>query len=344
MDFGSRLTLTGHRAGFTSLASQGGYLYAGSHDGSIQTFLLNGNPEMLQDTQAHSMSVWALTYHPTAKVLVSSSKDGSIRVWDPEEDQEGPTGGLSYLRSLDGHKGKVYTLDPFPSSSLLLSGSSDRSIKLWDVSSGVCVGTLEPSHSGTVNALSLDPHSQGTRAYSASGDGTVRIWDIERRQEDRILTSFVDQAALGLTVDPGQPGRLYVSTQDALLHVLDTRSPDARVATLSGHDWEVWKMQVSGSGARPHPHHPSSSSTGFLWSGSFDHTLRRWDLRMLQCSGVWREHAGYIHSILALPDPIPSSQGYLLATACADRTVKLWGDRLFTQDEAGETTTENVDG
>ncbi|RKP13808.1 WD40-repeat-containing domain protein [Piptocephalis cylindrospora] len=328
VNFGSRVTLTGHRAGFTSLASQGGYLYAGSHDGSIQTFHLNGNPDMLLDTQAHSMSVWALTYHPSAHVLVSGSKDGSVKVWDPE--RTGEPGSLKLLRSLEGHQGKVYTLDSCPSSQLLLSGSSDQTIRLWDVSSGECLGTLEPGHSGTVNALSLDPHSNGSRAYSASGDGTVRIWDVGGRQEERILTSFVNQAALGLAVDPDHPGIVYASTQDALIHVLDTRVPEPRVAELSGHDWEVWKIQVAGSGA------VGSGGGGFLWSGSFDHTLRRWDLRMLQCSGTWREHAGYIHSVLALPGDVTSSSGYTLATACADRTVKLWGEEELSLTEGSE--------
>jgi WD40 repeat protein len=53
-----------------------------------------------------------------------------------------------------------------------------------------------------------------------------------------------------------------------------------------------------------------------LFSGSHDHTIRRWDLRTFQNNQTLAEHRGYIHSLKL------SDRG--LYSGCADRTIKLW--------------------
>jgi WD40 repeat protein len=53
---------------------------------------------------------------------------------------------------------------------------------------------------------------------------------------------------------------------------------------------------------------------GKLFSGSFDHTVRRWDTRMWQCDLVLRGHKGYVHA-MTLGDGC-------LVTGCADKTIK----------------------
>ncbi len=90
-------------------------------------------------------------------------------------------------------------------------------------------------------------------------------------------------------------------------------------ATLSGHKWEVWQLNFT---------------AGVLFSGSFDHTIKRWDMRTLSCSATLRGHKGRggrrCRPVRAVTEPPPP--GYVhamtigeaeLISGCADRTIKV---------------------
>ena len=69
--------------------------------------------------------VTALAFHPTEPLLVSASKDRTLRLWNP-------TNGQLY-KALDGHTAWVQGVTFLPQATRLASVSADSSVRLWDL-------------------------------------------------------------------------------------------------------------------------------------------------------------------------------------------------------------------
>ena len=132
---------------------------------------INGHPavpadweSMLQVLEGHSNSVFKLAFSPDGKLLLSTSGDKTIRLWDPT------TG--TCRATLEGHSHCVSAVAFLPNGKLLASASYDCTVRLWDPASGACRTTLE-GHSNCVSAVAFSPN--GELLASASYDYTVRL-------------------------------------------------------------------------------------------------------------------------------------------------------------------------
>jgi WD40 repeat protein len=113
----------------------------------------------------HSETVFDLALVSTSNLLVSSSMDLTIRLWDLT------TNTCKFI--LQGHTSNVYGLKVI-SSNVLASGSDDRTIKLWSINDGSLIRTLT-GHTGTI-VWSLDLYDSQT-LVSGSYDQTIKFWD-----------------------------------------------------------------------------------------------------------------------------------------------------------------------
>src|SRR5688500_6912905 len=74
--------------------------------------------------QAHGGSVMSESLSPDHAKLATSSRDGTIKIWDVA------SGKLD--RTVTGYTDDVYCVTYSPDGALLASGSGDKSIRLWD--------------------------------------------------------------------------------------------------------------------------------------------------------------------------------------------------------------------
>jgi WD40 repeat protein len=72
--------------------------------------------------------VTGCTYSPDGRRVVSSSWDGTLRVWDPESG--------AALASLAGHTDAVTGCAHSPDGHRIVSASDDRTVKVWDAEPG----------------------------------------------------------------------------------------------------------------------------------------------------------------------------------------------------------------
>jgi WD40 repeat protein len=117
----------------------------------------------------HDGTVYAVTFSPDGKLLISGSNDKTIRVWDLASGKE--------LRRLVGHGQPVWSVAVSPDGKLVASGSFEEAacLRLWDLASGQELRRLN-GHPSRVTSVSFAP--DGKTLASTSHDGTVRLWDV----------------------------------------------------------------------------------------------------------------------------------------------------------------------
>lgn len=134
----------------------------------------------------HSRPVTSVAFAPGTQLLLSSSLDQTIRVWQAD------TGDI--VRSLNNHTGKVRHVVVFAGNEqqqpLLASGGDDRTVRFWQPAIGRMLRFRRLS--AAVTALDWTP--SGQHAIAATADGQVLSID-----RDTLQTQPLHQSP-GLTV------------------------------------------------------------------------------------------------------------------------------------------------
>ena len=82
----------------------------------------------MTEYKAHMDSVRTINYHPTRPVLMSSGRDGSVKLWDAKDNKHHPL----MLGNLVGHNQNVAAAT-FIDEKTVVTGSWDQSLALWNV-------------------------------------------------------------------------------------------------------------------------------------------------------------------------------------------------------------------
>ncbi|KAE9385238.1 WD40 repeat-like protein, partial [Gymnopus androsaceus JB14] len=233
--------------------------------------------------------------------IISASDDHSIHVYSLT------TGHL--LHSLDGHEGGVWALAEH--GNLLVSGSTDRTVRIWDLQNGRCLHVFG-GHASTVRCLVIVKpewitHSETgerekwpkrTVVVTGSRDRTLRVWRLPKHDESREIESRVLQM-------PDQSDFPDPSLNPYHLHL------------LSGHSHTVRALAARGR---------------TLVSGSYDSTVRVWDIPTGRLVHILNGHSQKVYSVVL--DSTRSSEGWgygsgggpsgRAASSSMDGTIRLW--------------------
>jgi WD40 repeat protein len=237
----------------------------------------------MMDLRGHTGFVMDVAKLPDGNIA-SCSFDNTLRVWDPLSGD--------CLHSTTCLTSSLFMLYVAPDGTLM-SGSLDGCIRVWNSAGCVCLLTLE-GHTDCITGLTVMP--DGTLA-SCSYDKTVRLWDLQTGVcvrtipcEGRVRDMTVLENGLLASCDDKNV-RLW--TQDGVC-----------VLTLEGHTAAVSCVALLPDGR--------------LVSGSYDNTVRVWDIESGACPLVLRGHEKSVFKLIVLPDG-------RLASASWDDTFILWG-------------------
>ncbi|KAI0077105.1 WD40 repeat-like protein [Panus rudis PR-1116 ss-1] len=251
-------------------------------------WVTNENPKHIS-FPAHGRAVVTCLIFSHGRII-SASDDHSIHVYSPT------TGEL--LQSLDGHEGGVWALAA--TKNTLVSGSTDRTVRIWDLSTGRCTHVFG-GHTSTVRCLAIvkpewiDVENEDgvvTREkwpkrpliVTGSRDHSLRVWTLPRAGDDEYRCYGADDTE----VDPSEE-----EVEDNPYHRLH----------LEGHDHAVRALAARGR---------------TLVSGSYDCTVRIWDIITGNCKWVLVGHTQKVYSVVL------DIHRNIACSGSMDGTVRVW--------------------
>lgn len=196
----------------------------------------------------------AVAWRPDGMAVATTGFGDKLRVFDLQDQDAEPT-------TMDCACQDTRTVAFSPNGRWLVAAGRNGVVRMWDlVASG---GSRDlPSDGRRVRALAFSPDG---RVLAAGGDGpAVRLW----RLEDGEVQPTPDE----LLIRPGKVHTLAFAKESLLavggtrneVRLWDTDDRSVR-GSLTGHTGTVAALAISGDGRR-------------LVSGSFDTTVRVWDL------------------------------------------------------------------
>jgi hypothetical protein len=180
----------------------------------------------LQAFSGHGGGVESVAFSPDGKRAVSSSYDGTARVWDVATGKQVLQVNDVTGSGKDARQWRVRQAVWSPDGRYLLTCGASKLLKLWDARSGELVRTFE-GHKHYVESVSFTP--DGKRCVSGSCDATMRLWDVATGAELRCYQGFQkgDGNATVVHVQITRDGRyVLLSSWDRIARLW--RLPDAR--------------------------------------------------------------------------------------------------------------------
>ncbi|KAJ3725127.1 WD40-repeat-containing domain protein [Lentinula raphanica] len=253
---------------------------------SIQTEISSSNAWNLHTRKHISLPihgksiVTCLELDVQRDLIITASDDFTIAVYTLS------TGQFKF--TLTGHEGGIWSLASVYSGerSLLVSGSTDKTVRIWDLTSGKCLHVFR-GHSGTVRCLAVTslPPVEGDPSASrmpvivtGSRDKSVKVWSIPGNLPNYRMASDEESSADG---------------SNNPYHLL----------TLNGHTDSVRSISAHGPVAV---------------SGSYDCTVRIWDIVSGECKHILNGHTDKIYAVVYDP-----THDQVYSTGM-DGTINVW--------------------
>jgi len=257
----------------------------------------------------HRSPITRVLFHPQFNLLVTSSEDSQIKIWDSESGD--------YEKTLKGHTDTVQDIAFDTSGKFLASSSADLTVKIWSFADYECIKTLT-GHDHNVSSVAFLP--SGDHLVSCSRDKTIKLWETQTGFCVSTLTGHAEWVRM---VRPDRTGSLLATcSNDHSIKIWDIQKKDIKL-DLRDHDNVVecieWAPEESEASIAKSSNIDASGKLGpFLVSGSRDKTIKMWDTSSGLCLFTLVGHDNWVRQLKFHP------RGKYLFSASDDKTLRTW--------------------
>ena len=252
----------------------------------------------------HSDWVKSVAISPDGHIIVSGSRDKTIKVWNLH------TGKLS--RNFAGHSDTVETVAISADGHIIVSGSHDKTIKVWNLHARELIRTLV-GHSDQVYCVAIS--ADGQIIVSGGSEETIKVWNLHTGELIRTIGEhlwWVNSADghshnVVKTVAISADGQTFVSgSDDATIKVWNLHTGKL-IRTLAGHSYWVNTVAIS-------------ADEHIIVSGSRDKTIKVWNLHTGELERTLAGHSNSVYCVAISPD------GQTLVSGSREEII-VWGVR-----------------
>ncbi len=246
--------------------------------------------------EGHIDAVRAASFSPDGSLLLSTSQDNTVRVWDFAAGQA--------LKTFRGHGGRVQAATFLADGRRILSAAHDNTVREWSIAGYEEIRTLQgrvlDGHSDAVLAAAYSNDQK--QVVTASRDRTARTWNAQTGEA-------------GLTLAEGHAYLASTATFFPDGHKLLTAAVDntARIWDV-GTGGQLLRLDRSGRAAAAALSHHAK----WIVTGSDDKAAQLWDASTGKRLKKLEAHTTEVTAVVFSPDD------RLLATGDAKGHVMLW--------------------
>jgi WD40 repeat protein len=229
----------------------------------------------------------------------------------------------SELLTLAGHEGEVLCVVYSPDGKYLASGGTDQTVRIWDAATGEFLFKL-PGHTKEVYGVAFSP--DGTKLASAAGVGSpgeVKVWAVDWPSlSGKPLLSRPGLTGASCKVAFSPDGRRLaiasgeIAGKAGRVTVIDV-TDDTDVFSRTAPHETVFGVAFSPDGR----HLVSASGATNISTVKSPGLVQIWDAGTGEERPPLKGHTGAVEVVAFSPQ---GPQGKFLASAGADRMVKLW--------------------
>lgn len=254
--------------------------------------------------------------------LVSYGQDKNIKIWNLFD------GFCSQI--LEGHSENVNSVILLIDQTRILSSSKDWRIKLWSIKNGICTKTFI-GHSANVNCI-----IQINQELIASGsdDKTIKIWSLK---DGNCIHTFKDHTEWVISLCVLSCGNIASCSWDSTIKIYNLKDNLITISNNSDHlialshntflstnvnnTMKLWDSK--GKCLKTFNGHSSLIycyiiiNEDIIATGSFDKTIKLWNLSKSEPILTFIGHTGTIYKILQINDDY-------IASCSEDKTIRIW--------------------